>query len=82
MEPTEQEAGWAVEPVASFREDPAGWCGNHVCVLRLARAAISTLASVASKLAEIRGVVPLMEMYFLLCAKTPSICILFTCILG
>jgi hypothetical protein len=38
MEPIEQEAGWAAEPVGSFSS--AGWCGNHVCVLRLAQAAI------------------------------------------
>jgi len=82
MELIEQEAGWAAEPFASFRENPAGWCGIHVCVLRLAQAAISTLASVVSKLAEIRGVMPLTEMYFLLCAKAPSIYVLFRCILG
>jgi len=50
MEPIEQEAGCAPEPVAGFREDSAGWCGHDVRVLRLAQVAISTLASVASKL--------------------------------
>lgn len=83
METIEQEAECAPEPVASFREDLAGWCGNHVSVLRLGpsrdfRASVNCFKTVA----EIRDVVPLAEMYFLLCAIAPSICILFRCILG